>query len=242
MINGVRLGATATDAETDGQPSPSASLDNTTGSNDENGVAFSPLVQGGTATFAVTASGTGVLNAWADWNHNGVFDANERIFTDQALVAGSNALTINIPPGAVLGDTAFRFRVTGATGQGGDSPTGLATTGEVEDYFAQILPTTGSSIGDRVWLDENGNGVQDAGEAGIPNQLVTLTGADSNGNAVALTTYTDANGGYVFSGLPASNPSGYTITVTPAAGLNPTYDENGTGTANATTLVLAAGR
>ena len=86
------------------------------------------------------------------------------------------------------------------------------------------------AIGDRVWLDENGDGVQDAGEAGIPNLTVTLTGTDANGNPVALTTVTDADGGYVFSGLLPSNAGGYTITVTPPAGLNPTYDENGIGT------------
>ena len=31
------------------------------------------------------------------------------------------------------------------------------------------------TIGDYVWLDENGDGVQDAGEAGIANVKVTLT-------------------------------------------------------------------
>ena len=32
------------------------------------------------------------------------------------------------------------------------------------------------AIGNYVWLDEDGDGDQDAGEAGIPNVLVTLTG------------------------------------------------------------------
>ena len=32
------------------------------------------------------------------------------------------------------------------------------------------------AIGDRVWLDENGDGAQNAGEMGIPYLLVTLTG------------------------------------------------------------------
>ncbi len=31
------------------------------------------------------------------------------------------------------------------------------------------------SIGNYVWLDEDGDGDQDAGESGIPNVLVTLT-------------------------------------------------------------------
>ncbi len=107
-----------------------------------------------------------------------------------------------------------------------------------QDFVDTIVP---GAIGNRIWLDENGNGVQDAGEAGIPNLLVTLTGADSHGNAVLLTTTTDANGGYVFAGLPPSAAAGYTLAVTPPAGLRPTYDENGVGTANTTTVVLAAG-
>ena len=31
-----------------------------------------------------------------------------------------------------------------------------------------------AAIGDRLWLDEDGDGVQDAGEAGIPNVTVEL--------------------------------------------------------------------
>lgn len=52
-------------------------------------------------------------------------------------------------------------------------------------------------IGNRVWDDGNGNGVQDAGEAGIDGVIVTLNcgGAD--------TTQTTANGGqYLFTNVP----------------------------------------
>ncbi|MFM2064088.1 MAG: hypothetical protein RLZZ507_3759, partial [Cyanobacteriota bacterium] len=55
-----------------------------------------------------------------------------------------------------------------------------------------------ASLGDRVWLDTNANGIQDTGEAGIPNVTVNLL--DSNNNIVATTT-TDANGLYDFAGL-----------------------------------------
>jgi protocatechuate 3,4-dioxygenase beta subunit len=105
------------------------------------------------------------------------------------------------------------------------------------------------AIGNYVWLDEDGDGVQDAGEAGIPNVKVTLTGTATDGTQYTLTTYTDANGGYLFSGIKPG--SSYTVTVDPdhattptlPNGLyaNPTYDENGTGTAHVTTLSLASG-
>ena len=44
------------------------------------------------------------------------------------------------------------------------------------------------SIGNFVWEDRNGNGVQDAFEPGIPNVTVTLTGTDAFGNPVNLVT------------------------------------------------------
>ena len=52
-------------------------------------------------------------------------------------------------------------------------------------------------IGNYVWLDEDGDGDQDAGEAGIPNVKVKLC-ADAACTTVLATTYTDANGGYLF--------------------------------------------
>ncbi len=79
------------------------------------------------------------------------------------------------------------------------------------------------TIGNYVWLDEDGDGDQDAGEAGIPNAKVQLC-ADAACTTVLKTTYTDANGGYLFTDVPRGS---YYVKVTPPAGLNPTYDENG---------------
>ena len=65
-----------------------------------------------------------------------------------------------------------------------------------------------NSVGDRVWFDVNADGVQDAGEPGIPGVTVALI-KDSNGNGawdagepIIGTTTTVANGFYQFSGLP----------------------------------------
>jgi hypothetical protein len=63
-------------------------------------------------------------------------------------------------------------------------------------------------IGDTVWGDSNGNGVQDAGEAGIAGVTVTLL--DAAGNPVPNgTATTDANGNYFF----RVEPGTYTIQV-----------------------------
>ncbi|WP_406633342.1 SdrD B-like domain-containing protein [Amycolatopsis sp. WGS_07] len=61
------------------------------------------------------------------------------------------------------------------------------------------------SLGDTVWSDTDGNGLQDAGEPGVPNVPVSLL--DCSGNPVKgpdgkpLTTSTDADGHYRFAGL-----------------------------------------
>ena len=55
-------------------------------------------------------------------------------------------------------------------------------------------------LGDRVWLDLDGDGVQDAGEAPIPGVTVTLYA--SNGTTVIASTTTASDGTYVFSSDP----------------------------------------
>ena len=68
-----------------------------------------------------------------------------------------------------------------------------------------------ATISGKVYIDANDDGVADPGEAGVPGVTVTLTGTDSSGNPVNLSTVTDSNGNYIFT-PPASGPAGYTIT------------------------------
>jgi hypothetical protein len=73
--------------------------------------------------------------------------------------------------------------------------------------------TFAASIGDRVWFDQNANGVQDAGEPGVPNVAVTLYTAA--GAPVGAPATTDAAGFYAFSGL---TPGDYFVEFAPPAG------------------------
>ncbi len=70
------------------------------------------------------------------------------------------------------------------------------------DFGFYLTPL--GSIGDKVFNDANGNGIQDAGELGITGVTVQLK--NSAGTVIA-TTNTDANGNYLFSGLAAGNYS-----------------------------------
>ncbi|WP_442683079.1 SdrD B-like domain-containing protein [Stenotrophomonas sp. JC08] len=68
-----------------------------------------------------------------------------------------------------------------------------------------------ASIAGRVFLDQNNNGDTDAGDNGLANVGVRLTGTDVYGNTIDVTVTTDANGDYVFNGLAPSDAAGYTV-------------------------------
>lgn len=75
------------------------------------------------------------------------------------------------------------------------------------------------SVGDTVWLDENGDGTQDAGEPGIPDVVLVITGPDGrpvvdvHGDPVGQVT-TDANGKYLFPDLPVlEDGQHYTVSI-----------------------------
>ncbi|GEM_PF-2182310 len=92
------------------------------------------------------------------------------------------------------------------------------------------IPSGTGTIGNFVWSDTNGNGIQDAGEPGLPGVTVQLS--DSNGNVVG-STVTDSNGNYLFTGLATGNytvtaatPAGYTPSPAGVGG-NPAIDSNG---------------
>ncbi|MFZ4410845.1 MAG: SdrD B-like domain-containing protein, partial [Paracraurococcus sp.] len=73
-----------------------------------------------------------------------------------------------------------------------------------------------ASLGDKVWVDSNGNGVQDSGEAGLAGVTVNLL----QGGSVISTQTTGAGGAYSFTPLPPGSysvqvvaPSGYALTL-----------------------------
>ena len=64
---------------------------------------------------------------------------------------------------------------------------------------------SGTILGNQIWLDANGNGIQDPGERGVGGVCVNLY--DANGNLIQQTT-TDSNGYY---GFNAQSGEDYTI-------------------------------
>jgi uncharacterized repeat protein (TIGR01451 family) len=80
-------------------------------------------------------------------------------------------------------------------------------THTVENNFAE--QPTGRQIGGRVFADYNNNGTFETDDVGLEGVEIVLTGTDINGTPVNRTTTTDANGKYVFIGLPEGT---YTVT------------------------------
>ena len=84
------------------------------------------------------------------------------------------------------------------------------------DYETISCVVETGSVGDRVWFDTDGDGVQDVGEPGLSNVTVQLfVDNDGDGNPDDLdgdgnpdpvqTAVTDSNGNYLFNDLPANN-------------------------------------
>jgi hypothetical protein len=165
LLGKIRLGDLA-DTEVDGQPHMDALGDNNADQNDEDGVQFlSDLIPGGTANINVSVlqaiapaknassllnAPVGLfLNAWADFNADGIWGGcGEKIFNDEPVAAGANALSFNVPIWAKTGPIYFRFRLCAMPDglAGGNTPTGFAKDGEVEDYVV-VIDTAGGPQG-----------------------------------------------------------------------------------------------
>ena len=131
------------------------------------------------------------------------------------LPAGYTSSTANVGGNAsdlVDSDASFAGASVTATTT---ATTGVYTLQAGEDNLTVdmgIVPAAGTnSIGNFVWYDSNGDGIQTAGEAGVSGAIVRLytNGADglpgTADDVLAAVTTTDANGGYSFVGLADGN-------------------------------------
>jgi hypothetical protein len=152
----ITLGTTI-DIDADGGSGLLATGDDNTFQDDEDGISSFPIISaagGGEIsnyTVNVSARNERVLTAnlcgWIDWNNNGTFESEEGVCT--TLAPGGTAATLTWPSVTMSGflrrrGTFARFRLTTDPITAADM-TGLATNGEVEDYFlpfSDVLPVT----------------------------------------------------------------------------------------------------
>lgn len=104
-----------------------------------------------------------------------------------------------------------------------------------------------ANLGNRVWLDQNANGVQDAGEPGVADVSVSLYEAVTD--RLLFTTVTDAQGEYYFRNLDAGDyyvritpPTGYTLTLQDQGGNDELDSDIQPSTGRTTDISLADGQ
>lgn len=132
---------------------------------------------------------------------------------------------ISIPPGQAAMDAFTQTHIGIGSDPRGDSNNPIGTsanpvkglTNVIGESSPSTMPTYDFgyfptsellSLGNRLWLDVNNNGIMDSGEFGLSNVRVDLL--DYTGVTVQATTYTDANGYYRFDGLL---PGDYTVRI-----------------------------
>ena len=199
---------------------------------------------------------------WLDANNNGQQDPTETgvqnvtatLFSNGSAVATQTTSSLgaylftNLDPGqySVVFTVPGGFTFTSANvgndatdsdaGVGGSTGLYSLSAGEQNLTVDAGLVPRPASLGDKVFVDNNGNGIQDAGDTPVPGVGVTLY---SNGTVVATTTTASSGTGigcYSFTGLAPGSyyvvftaPVGATFT-TPLAGTNTANDSNVTST------------
>ncbi len=139
-VAGMRLGA-LTDNDPDGLPSVDADGDDNNNLDDEDAIAAAIEFAASAPVLSVnvtnTSGGAATLYGWIDYDGDGVFEnATERgtVAVPDGTTAADVNLTLPAPPGGAALLTMARFRLSSDVAAA--DPTGLAVSGEVEDYIA----------------------------------------------------------------------------------------------------------
>lgn len=152
--------------------------------------------QGENAPLPASAS---YLDAWFDWNGDGVFGNSPGEVTRVSFPANNpfliNTISVNVPSQAVLGNVQARFRLSYTQDLG---PLGSADAGEVEDYVYTVVDNPFTSTGDAE--DVNGSGNITPLDA-----LLIINVLNSNGGPVDLS---NVPAGLVLPAFPDVNGDG----------------------------------
>lgn len=148
--------------------------------------------------------------------------------------------------GSTAIDGSDANQATGRTTTVALDPAGASSAAVNNTDVDAGIYTTRASLGNYVWNDVNGNGVQDSGEPGISGVTVTLYAAD--GSTVLASAVTGAGGNYLFSNLTAGTyvvgfttlPGGMEFTQqnTPGDNGNNTNSDANTSTGKTMQVVL----
>lgn len=217
----LRIGATV-DAESSATTNSTATGDNITGTDDEDGVTLpASVVVGSSGSIVVnvtnTRGATAYLNVWIDWNNNGTLtDSGEQVATNTTIANGTSnsnrTITFTVPSSATPGNVGVRVRLTSVSSPGPDGTDGI---GEVEDHMLTVVPAFSFVVvnysNNTISRFNGGDGAMllNSGLTGLssPNYLYRLsdnTFLVANGSSNSVTKYNGATGeflGTLVSGL-----------------------------------------
>lgn len=198
---------------------------------------------------------------WHDYNANGIQEAGEPTIAGSTgnVSGGLLFLQFNYPFTTTNSDPSFSqiildgfyqvhfdmpfgfngFSPRDVGGDNNDSDVDPAT-GTAESFLAVLFHDydagvyRNGSLGNRVWLDDNDNGIQDAGELNAPDGTQVFLYRDADGNNLpdgsAIASTTTSGGNYLFTGLVPGNyivgvrATGYESSSVSAA--NPNNDDD----------------
>ncbi|RVU86061.1 hypothetical protein EOL70_01030 [Leucothrix sargassi] len=240
------LGGGIADAEDNGQPSVTATNDDTVGSADEDAITSFQVLTDNASSYRVVVNATnntgnaGRLIAWIDFDGNGTFDADEA--AARVVPTDTNAASITltwsaIPADIQQGQSYLRLRFTTDAMNAGQ-PTGAKTDGEVEDY-AITIQSGGVNVSGRVYIDADSSASQTAGESGIGGTVVVLYDMATN---TCRSIKTNGGGYYSFSAVTDGNYQLYQAhgeTTPSPQQCSPAQQANPTGYQSTTTDVLS---
>ena len=153
------------------------------------------------------------VNLLADVDGDGTIEANEVVDTTTTDADGNYHFTVLPSDYKVQFDTPDGFDMASPANQGNDDA--IDSDGPISDVTSlqagEVDPTLDAGffkkagLGDFVFEDLDGDGVQDTNEPGVEGVVVKLQNPNGSavvdGNGNPITTTTDANGTYEFTGL-----------------------------------------
>ncbi len=183
------------------------------------------------------------ISLYVDKNQDGGYDVGDSLWGSQSSDLNGFYTFTSLPAGyyVVVVSQPTGYMPSGDPDEGPpcsvcDNESSLYLSAGQIDRSRDFGYIPSGILGNFVWLDLNGDGVQDAGESGISFVEVVLTTQTGS----VYTTTTDSDGYYAFGNIPAGTHNVQITTNTLPAGVSPTYDYDG-GNDQQASVALGAG-